>query len=135
MRVITAFVVGLVSVMLAAVLSQMVDVVFVIVNVGVGFTVMLKFCTGPVQPALVAVTPTVIVTGEAPALIAVKEGIANGALLSDPSGSPTEAPPVHVNVSPPPVFALRLMEATLALLQATWFEVNATTGLGLIVTL
>jgi hypothetical protein len=111
--------VTLVNLTLVAVPSQIIGVKLLIVNAGLGFTVTLKICTGPPHPAFEAEILTGTVTGEVTVLIAVKEGISKGALLSEPFGNPAEAPPVQVNVSPPPVLALRLIKATVAPLQAT----------------
>jgi hypothetical protein len=46
-----------------------------VLTVGVGFTVILKFCEVPIQPLAVGITMTLAVSGVAPAFIAVKEAI------------------------------------------------------------
>ncbi len=45
------------------------------VTLGVGFTVIVKVCEGPLHPLAKGVTFKFAVTGETPLLIVVKEGI------------------------------------------------------------
>ena len=71
---------------------------------GSGFTVTVNVRAGPVQLFKLAVTLMVAVTGKAVALVAVNAGIS--VTTPDPSAIPIAAPPLQLNVSPPPVFAL-----------------------------
>ena len=106
-----------------------------LLSVGVGFTVIVKVCTGPGQlvPPLVNVGVTVIVaiTGAVPALSAVKEGIfpmpfaarfIDGVLF------------VHEYVvDPPDLFVLKLTAVVVEPLHKIWSEGSLTCADGLTV--
>ena len=72
-------------------------------GIGSGLTVIVKILTGPVQPFNNALTLMVATTGTAVAFTPTKPGISNGATASLPSTKPIAAPPLQLNVSPPPV--------------------------------
>ena len=98
---------------------------------GIGFIEMVNVLLELTHPLLVAVRVIVATRTEFPMLLAVNEEISKGAIPSDPSANPIEEPPIQVNVSPPPVFALSPIGPTITPEQMPeMLLIKSTTGIG-----
>jgi hypothetical protein len=100
-------------------------------TLGVGFTVIVNICGGPVQPFADGVTVIVAITGTVPVLIAVKAGIFPIPLAANPIEGLLFVQLNAVPLTEP----VNVMAFVVAPLHKLWFAGCTTLGIGLITTL